>query len=143
MAPKSASYLQAQFYRLRALRGAKKPICALAASILTIIYHVHMGIGGELYLGLDQFDRRTKAAQTSRFVTRWQNLGHAAQISPSLARPLLFRAGTVRRCASRSKERSWPQNRRESGEFETRGTPNEFWYRASHAGGFLEDRKAR
>jgi hypothetical protein len=27
MAPKSASYLQPQFYCLRALRGAKKPIC--------------------------------------------------------------------------------------------------------------------
>ena len=90
MAPKSASYLQPQFYRLRALRGAKKSICALAASILTI--------SGELYrdLGLDHFDRRNKAAQTSRFVTSWQNLGHIAQ-SPLVgvtARICLFLCGS-------------------------------------------------
>jgi transposase len=34
-APKKGSYLQAQFHRLRARRGAKKAIGALAASILT------------------------------------------------------------------------------------------------------------
>ena len=79
---KKASYLQAQFHRLRARRGARKAIGALAASILTIVYH--MLIGGELYrdLGPDHFDRRAKAKQTSRLVMRLQNLGYAVQLTP-------------------------------------------------------------
>ncbi len=70
---------------MRARRGAKKAIGALAASILTIIYH--MLIDGTLYqdLGPDHFDRRAKAAQTSRLVIRLQNLGYAVQITPLAA----------------------------------------------------------
>jgi transposase len=82
---RKASYLQAQFHRLRARRGAKKAIGALAASILTTVYH--MLISGELYhdLGPDHFDRTAKAAQTRRLVTRLQNLGYAVQITPLAA----------------------------------------------------------
>jgi transposase len=82
---KKASYLQAQFHRLRARRGAKKAIGALAASILTTVYH--MLISGELYhdLGRDHFDRRAKPRQISRLVTRLQNLGCAVQITPLAA----------------------------------------------------------
>jgi transposase len=82
---KKASYLQAQFHRLRARRGAKKAIGALAASILTTVYH--MLIGGELYhdLGPDHFDRRSKTTQTRRLVTRLQNLGYTVQITPLTA----------------------------------------------------------
>jgi len=80
-----ASYLQAQFHRLRARRGAKKAIGALAASILTTVYH--MLISGELYrdLGPDHFDRRAKARQTNRLLARLQNLGYAVQITPLAA----------------------------------------------------------
>ncbi len=82
---RKASYFQAQFHRLRARRGAKKAIGALAASILTAIYH--MLISGELYhdLGPDHFDSRAKGAQTRRLVTRLQNLGYAVQITPLAA----------------------------------------------------------
>lgn len=82
---KKASYLQAQFHRLRARRGAKKAIGALAASILTTVYH--MLISGELYhdLGPDHFDRRAKTTQTNRLVTRLQNLGYAVQLTPLAA----------------------------------------------------------
>ena len=81
-ARKNGSYLQAQFHRLRARRGAKKAFGALAASILTSVYH--MLITGELYhdLGPAHFDRRAKASQTQRLVTRLQNLGYAVQITP-------------------------------------------------------------
>jgi hypothetical protein len=43
-----------------------------------------MLIDGTLYhdLGPDHFDRRAKAAQTRRLVTRLQNLGYAVQITP-------------------------------------------------------------
>ena len=34
------SYLQAQFYRIKARRGPKKAIMAVAVSILTAIYHM-------------------------------------------------------------------------------------------------------
>ena len=74
---KKASYLQAQFHRLRARRGTKKAIGAIAASILTTVYHM-------LYrdLGADHFDRRAKAKQTTRLVTRLQHLGYAVQLTP-------------------------------------------------------------
>jgi len=86
-ARKKASYLQVQFHRLRARRGAKKAIGALAASILTIVYpHADQRriLSRPRYraLGPDHFDRRTKARQTLRLVTRLQNLGYAVQISP-------------------------------------------------------------
>jgi transposase len=82
---RKASYLQAQFHRLRARRGAKKAIGALAASILTTVYH--MLISGELYhdLGPDHFDHRAKSRQTNRLVSRLQNLGYAVQITPLAA----------------------------------------------------------
>jgi transposase len=81
-ARKKGSYLQAQFHRLRSRRGAKKAIGAVAASILTAAYH--MLKHGTLYhdLGPDHFDRRTKASQTKRLVTRLQNLGYTVQITP-------------------------------------------------------------
>src|SRR6476646_7734213 len=84
-ARKKASYLQAQFHRLRARRGAKKALGALAASILTSVYH--MLISGELYrdLGPHHFDQRAKAVNTRRLVVRLQNLGYAVQITPLAA----------------------------------------------------------
>jgi hypothetical protein len=55
------SYLQAQFHRLRARRGAKKAIGAVAASILIAAYH--MLKNGILYqdLGPNHFDIRAKS----------------------------------------------------------------------------------
>jgi transposase len=82
---KKGSYLQAQFHRIRSRRGAKKAICAVAASILTAIYH--MLKDGTCYqdLGHDHFDRRAKTVQTKRLVARLQNLGYAVQIMPLAA----------------------------------------------------------
>jgi transposase len=77
------SYLQAQYLRLRSRRGAKKAICAVAASILTAAYH--MLKNGTLYqdLGANYFDQRAKDKQVLRLVNRLQNLGFAVQISPA------------------------------------------------------------
>jgi transposase len=84
-ARKNGSYLQAQFYRLRSRRGAKKAIGALAAAILTAAYH--MLKDGTLYhdLGPDHFDRRAKTVQTRRLITRLQKLGYAVEITPLAA----------------------------------------------------------
>ena len=79
---KKGSYLQAQFHRLRARRGAKKAICAVAASMLTAAYH--MLRDGTFYtdLGADYFDKRARTTQTNRLVRRLQALGFDVQITP-------------------------------------------------------------
>jgi transposase len=84
-ARKKASYLQAQFHRLRARRGAKKAIGAVAASILTAAYH--MLKHGTLYadLGPAHFDKRAQAKQIHRLIDRLRNLGYAVQITPAEA----------------------------------------------------------
>jgi transposase len=73
---KKASYLQAQFLRLRSRRGPQKAICAVAASILTAVYH--MLKDGTPYedLGPDHFVRRSKTTQTQRLVRRLEHLAH-------------------------------------------------------------------
>jgi transposase len=81
-ARKKASYFQAQYHRLRARRGDKKAIGAVAASILTTAYH--MLKYGTLYedLGPDYFDKRGKGKHVHRLINRLQNLGFAVQITP-------------------------------------------------------------
>ena len=76
---KKASYLQAQFRRLRARRGPKKAICAVAASILTAAYH--MLRDGTFYqdLGPDHFDRRAKGDRTARLVKQLTALGYTVK----------------------------------------------------------------
>jgi transposase len=79
-ARKKGSYLQAQFYRLRARRGAKKAVGAVAASILTAAYH--MIANGTFYddLGSDHFERRTKTTHAKRLVAKLQSLGYEVEI---------------------------------------------------------------
>jgi transposase len=76
---KKASYLQAQFQRLRARRGPKKAICAVAASILTAAYH--MLRDGTFYqdLGPDHFGQRGRGDRTARLVKRLTALGYTVQ----------------------------------------------------------------
>jgi transposase len=77
------TYLQAQFHRIRARRGAKKAIVAVAASILTAIYH--MLKDGTMYqdLGPNHFDRRSKEQQKNRLLKRLADLGYVVQLAPS------------------------------------------------------------
>jgi transposase len=79
---KKASYLQAQFQRLRSRRGPQKAVCAVAASILTAVYH--MLKNGTLYedLGPDHFRRRSKTTQTQRLVRHLEHLGWTVEIKP-------------------------------------------------------------
>ena len=82
---KKDSYLQAQFCRIKARRGPKKAIMAVAASILTAIYH--MLKDGTFYqdLGSGHFDRRSKDQQRNRLVKRLADLGYAVEIKPLAA----------------------------------------------------------
>ena len=76
------SYLQAQFHRIKARRGPKKAILAVAASILTAIYH--MLKDGTLYhdLGPNHFDARSKERQKNRLVRRLAELGYTVELAP-------------------------------------------------------------
>jgi transposase len=75
-------YLRSQFYHLRARRGPKKAIMAVAASILTAIYH--MLKEGKTYqdLGPNHFQRRNKDQQKHALIKRLANLGYAVVLTP-------------------------------------------------------------
>ena len=79
---KKDSYLHAQFHRIKARRGPKKAIVAVAGSILTAIYH--MLKDGTMYqdLGPNHFDTRTKERQKNRLVKRLADLGYAVELAP-------------------------------------------------------------
>ncbi len=85
-ARKKASYLQAQFQRLRHRRGPKKAICAVAASILTAAYH--MLRDGTFYqdLGPDHFRRAAPEVQANRLARQIAKLGFTCIISPTAER---------------------------------------------------------
>jgi len=77
-----ATYLQAQFRRLAAIRGSKRAIIAVASTILTIGYH--MLKQGTTYreLGGNYFDKRNLLRTTRRLVKRLQALGHTVILEP-------------------------------------------------------------
>ena len=79
------SYFQAQYYRLRSRRGARKAICAVAASILTTVYH--MLKNGVCYqdLGANHFDQKAKTKHVQRLINRLENLGYDVKIMPKAA----------------------------------------------------------
>ena len=81
---KKDSYLQAQFHRIKARRGPKKAIMAVAASILTAIYH--MLKNGTMYkdLGRYHFYCRSTHQQKHRLL-RLADLGYAVHIKPLAA----------------------------------------------------------
>jgi transposase len=76
------TYLRSQFYHIRARRGPKKAIMAVAASILTAVYH--MLKEGKLYqdLGPNHFQRRNKDQQKHVLVKCLADLGYAAALTP-------------------------------------------------------------
>jgi transposase len=80
---KKGSYLQAQFQRLRHRRGPKKAICAVAASILTAVYH--MLRDGTFYrdLGGAHFLRQTTPEdQANRLARQIAKLGFTCSLTP-------------------------------------------------------------
>jgi len=73
---------KAQFNRLPSLRGPKKAICAVAASMLTAIYHM-LRDGTEHHdLGAGHFDRRSAETKARRPVGQRAKLGFELQIRP-------------------------------------------------------------
>jgi transposase len=77
------SYLRAQFLRIKARRGAKKSILAVAASMLTAAYHM-LRDGTEYQdLGGDHFQRRDKAQVVQRLTRRIESLGFKVELRPA------------------------------------------------------------
>jgi transposase len=77
------SYLQAQFQRLRARRGPKKAIIAVAASMLTAAYHILRDAVPYKDLGAEHFNRRNKEYSAKRLQKRLEALGFAVELRPT------------------------------------------------------------
>src|SRR5215218_3771544 len=79
---KKDGYLRAQFQRLRQRRGPKKAVCAVAASMLTAIWH--MLRDGTVYqdLGADHFHKRSPEQQAHHLARQIAKLGFACSITP-------------------------------------------------------------
>jgi transposase len=73
------TYLQAQFFRLKARRGPKKAAIAVAASILTAVYH--MLKEGVFYqdLGANYLVKRDAAGTVAKLARRIKELGYDVQ----------------------------------------------------------------
>src|SRR5215207_8504790 len=78
---KKDGYLRARFQRLRQRRGPKKAVCAVAASMLTAIWH--MLRHGTFYqdLGADHFHRRSPEQQVQHLAWQIAKLGFACTIT--------------------------------------------------------------
>jgi transposase len=79
---KKDSYYRAQFFRIQGRRGPQKAICAVAASILTAIYHILKDGTEHRDLGADHFDRRPTKIKVNRYIAALAKLGFAVQIQP-------------------------------------------------------------
>jgi transposase len=81
---KKNSYYRAQFHRLSGRRGPQKAICAVAASILTAIYHIILRGTPYQDLGADHFDRRPAQAKAGRLLAQLKKLGYDVQIQATV-----------------------------------------------------------
>jgi transposase len=75
------TYLQAQFFRLKARRGPKKAVIAVAASILTAVYHMLKNHAPYQDLGPDYFVKRDPARIAAKLAQRIKELGYEVQYS--------------------------------------------------------------
>ena len=70
------SYLRAQFLRIKARRGAKKAILAVAASMLTAAYYMLRDGVPYRDLGPQHFDRQQRGKTIRRLLRRLHDLGY-------------------------------------------------------------------
>lgn len=77
---KKDSYLRAQFQRLKARRGAKKAILAVAASMLRAAYYMLLREADYQELGADFFQRQNRDRAAHQLVRRLERLGYDVQL---------------------------------------------------------------
>ena len=80
-----ASYLRAQFQRIKARRGARKAIIAVAASMLTSAYFILRDGVPYRDLGPTHFDRQHRDKTVRRLLRRLHDLGYSLphQLTPA------------------------------------------------------------
>jgi transposase len=79
------SYLRAQFLRIKARRGAKKAILAVAASMLTAAYHMLRDGVEYTDLGADFLDRQDRSKTIRRLLKRLEDLGFDVPVATHAA----------------------------------------------------------
>jgi transposase len=84
-ARKKDSYFRAQFFRLKARRGPKKAIVAVAASMLKTAYYMLRDGTAYTDIGGDHFDKHAKEKVAKRLVHRLAELGYAVELKPVAA----------------------------------------------------------
>lgn len=78
------TYLAAQFYRLRARRGHKRAVVAVAHSIITIVYHLLADPEAVYHeLGGDYFQQRNKEYLKRRALRTLESLGVSFTLTPA------------------------------------------------------------
>ena len=76
------SYLRARFYRLKARKGPKKAIMAIAGDMLRAAYFILTRGVPYQELGGDYYDRLDTDKARSTLVRRLKNLGYDVQLTP-------------------------------------------------------------
>jgi transposase len=82
---KKGSYLKNKFHRLKARRGYKRAIVAIAHKILIAIYHVLSRRTAYQDLGESYLDRLSKHRTTASLVRRLESLGYNVKLEPKAA----------------------------------------------------------
>ena len=77
------TYYQAQFFRLKARRGPKKAAIAVAASLLTAVYHMLKNGTFHQDLGADFLVKRDKARIATKLANRIKDLGYDVSFTPA------------------------------------------------------------
>jgi len=80
---KKDSYFRAQFFRIKARRGAKKAIVAVAASMLTAAYYMLRDGTHFQDLGPDHFDKLHQKRAVNGLVRRLKALGFDVELRPA------------------------------------------------------------
>ena len=73
-------YLRTQFHRLKSRRGPKKALIAVAASMLTAVYHMLKDHVPYHDLGGEYFDRRDKSVMAKRLNNKLNTLGFHVEV---------------------------------------------------------------
>lgn len=79
---KKNSYYRSQLNRLRGKHGAKKAICAVAASMLTATYHMLKDGTHHHDLGANHFDRCSTEIKAKRLAAQIAKLGFQVELRP-------------------------------------------------------------
>lgn len=77
------TYLRAQFLRLKARRGPRKAIMAVAGSMLTAVYFILRDHVPYRDLGPDHFDRLDHGKLLKRLVRKIEDLGYGVALQPA------------------------------------------------------------